>query len=301
LHVTTNGTLLNDERVRWLNDMWFSLIVSCDGTPVINDAMRPMADGSGSFDKMFYGLSLIKKFPRLASRTTLRGTFTAASLHVLERVQFLNELMREGYAGGVSVEPACVSEGCAEAVGEMKFEPRHMKAVRAEYRRIAVWERDEIKAGRKVEFMHFNKIGRRIIERKQICSECGAGWGYVAVNPDGEIHACHREGIIIGHLEGGIDEVKRAGWYDNRFYNNDKCVRCWARNICGGGCRKDAIEYLGDMNKRGGVECYFRKMWAHYALWLIQELGEEALRKAWNIPAQKNASSSCARPAVSAT
>ena len=43
LTMTTNGMLLNDENIKWLNDNDFSLVLSLDGRKEVNDAMRPDA------------------------------------------------------------------------------------------------------------------------------------------------------------------------------------------------------------------------------------------------------------------
>ena len=48
LTMTTNGMLLNDENIKWLNDNDFSLVLSLDGRKEVNDAMRPDAGGHGT-------------------------------------------------------------------------------------------------------------------------------------------------------------------------------------------------------------------------------------------------------------
>ena len=51
LTLTTNGILLNDENIKWLNDNEFSLVLSLDGRKEVHDAMRPCVGGQGSYDK----------------------------------------------------------------------------------------------------------------------------------------------------------------------------------------------------------------------------------------------------------
>ena len=48
LTLTTNGLLLNDENIKWLNDNNFSLVLSLDGRKEVHDAMRPDVGGNGS-------------------------------------------------------------------------------------------------------------------------------------------------------------------------------------------------------------------------------------------------------------
>ena len=51
LTLTTNGLLLNDENIKWLNDNDFSLVLSLDGRKEVHDAMRPDVGGNGSYDR----------------------------------------------------------------------------------------------------------------------------------------------------------------------------------------------------------------------------------------------------------
>lgn len=48
--ITTNGTLLTDERIRFMKRHGFGLLLSMDGNQPVQDYNRPCADGRGSFD-----------------------------------------------------------------------------------------------------------------------------------------------------------------------------------------------------------------------------------------------------------
>lgn len=284
LHITTNGTLLDHEKCKWLDRQGFSLIISLDGPPELHDAVRPLATGGGSYESVSRALMLLARFPDLAKRTTLRGTFTAASIMLKERVEHLNEYVRAGCAGGVSVEPASLSEACAMALPpELVFGKNDLHALRMEYERLSDWMLSEYAAGRNPKFMHYCKLGSRLLEGKAAASDCGAGFGYVAISPDGSIMACHREGQKIGHVDVGISEAARAQWLDNRFYSHEKCPSCWARNFCGGGCPKDALDNYGDINRQNPVGCFVRKLWFTNSAWLISKLGYERAAKLWGV------------------
>lgn len=271
-HVTTNGTLLDEQKARWLAGNGFSMIVSLDGPPEIHDAYRRFAhDAAGSFDATMRGLEAVRRFPRLAMRTTLRGTFTADCVDLLKRVAFLNDLCDCGFAGNVSVEPASlVTEGCAALPQghPQALRPCDMRRLRGEYDALADWWLERWRAGRKARFFHFAKMLERLEKRRPACSDCGAGWGYMCVNPAGELHACHREGNPIGDAWKGISEAARAEWLDNRYYARQKCPTCWARNICGGGCRKDSWDKSGDIRQPDALACAIRIIWLLEATYL---------------------------------
>ncbi len=278
-HVTTNGTLVTDEIARFLGEHRFSAIVSLDGDRATHDPARPLRSSRGSsYDLALAGLEKLTRFKgRGPRRITLRATFDATSPNVLERLLHLNALAREGLADSVSVEPACVSEGCAAGLG---FSRADMKGLRREYARCAGWFVEEIASGRRPLFFHFSKMLSRLVTRALAPSTCGAGRGCLTVGPDGRVYACHRtNGSHLGHV-GALDESLRAPWLDNRWYACGKCRECWARNLCGGVCRADSFERSGRLLSPDAVSCAIKRMWMTEAMWILSECERKGLTAA---------------------
>ena len=89
--LTTNGILLNDEIMDFLNQEMSNVVLSIDGRKEINDLMRPHRGGQGSYD------TIVPKFKKLAeSRNQMnyyvRGTFTHNNLDFAEDVKHLADL-----------------------------------------------------------------------------------------------------------------------------------------------------------------------------------------------------------------
>ena len=147
--------------------------------------------------------------------------------------------------------------------------------VSKEYHEAAEWFVSE--QGNKPTFRHYEKILEKLCWAEHKATECGAAKGYVTVSPDGTIYACHREGDTeVGHLAYGFDEEARYKWLDNRFYGKP-CIKCWARHICGGGCRYNAIHCNGDIKKPDTVGCFFMKTWIKECLWIMTQLNHAQL------------------------
>ena len=77
--VTTNGVLLNDEIQEFVNKEMDNVVLSLDGRKEINDKMRPLRNGKGSYDL------IVPKFQKLAESRNqekyyIRGTFTRNNL-----------------------------------------------------------------------------------------------------------------------------------------------------------------------------------------------------------------------------
>ena len=99
--ITTNGILLSDENIDYINREMSNVVLSLDGRKNVNDHMRPTINGKGSYNV------IVPKFQKLvAGRGTkdyyVRGTFTRENLDFSEDVMHLASL---GFRH-VSVEPA---------------------------------------------------------------------------------------------------------------------------------------------------------------------------------------------------
>ena len=284
-HVTTNGTLIDDEKARFLCDNNFSFIISVDGPAHVHNVHRKGPDGSGSFDKTIAGLRTLLKHRGLPVGITLRGTYTPdTASHLLESVKYLNKLREEGLASWVSVEPAFLTESMCVDPAKAKESVHHadFDLLEDQYMAVVDWMLEEIRAGRPMPVMHnITKPAERLLYRMPYGTECGAGTGYFSVAPDGGIYACHREGKTgVGNiLRGGIDEELRAKWVDNRIYHRKDCMACSIRYICGGGCREEGLNEHDDITRAFRPACRLRMTWVKAASWLLSELGYDEAKK----------------------
>lgn len=72
LTITTNGTLLNEERIKFLYDNQIYPLLSIDGVKEVQDYNRPMRDGSSGFDKLIKIIPyLLSYFPSITFRSTV--------------------------------------------------------------------------------------------------------------------------------------------------------------------------------------------------------------------------------------
>ena len=89
--LTTNGVLLNDEIMEYLNKEMSNVVLSLDGRKEVNDNMRPFRTGKGSYDL------IVPKFQKLADSRNqtdyyVRGTFTRDNLDFSEDVKHFADL-----------------------------------------------------------------------------------------------------------------------------------------------------------------------------------------------------------------
>lgn len=287
-HITTNGTLMTEEMAQYCAKNNFTFIVSLDGQEKFHNNNRPYAKTGkgGSWGDTMRGLDFIAKaYAEVGSphRPTLRATYDKAGVDLVQCLEFLNRLCYEGKGGHVSVEPSSLGEGCSSQPDKLEdLTPEEIKAAfENEYWSAADWFLAEVRARRTPSFHHFEMMLQRLYDRQPAFSECGAGKGYISVGPGGKISACHRENEAeIGHLNtGGIDPAKQSPWLDNRYFARAKCPQCWQRNLCGGGCRHDSLQYGNCINDPNPVECEFKDLYLKPVLWLLSEMTHEEKKK----------------------
>jgi uncharacterized protein len=248
--ITTNGVLLNEETIQYINKEMSNVVLSLDGRQDVNDRMRPTVNGKGSYDL------IVPKFQKLVSeRGTkdyyVRGTFTRENLDFAQDVLHFASL---GFRN-VSVEPASGPLDDPFAIKE-----EDLPKVEAEYESLA-----QALMGRKdVNFFHFQvdlSQGPCVIKRLR---GCGAGCEYVAITPDGDIYPCHqfvgKEEYRMGNVsDGTFDRKISAEFAHQNIYTRPACQTCWARFYCSGGCSASNLLVNGDITKSNEVACQMER------------------------------------------
>lgn len=268
--LTTNGILLNDEIMDFLNQEMSNVVLSIDGRKEINDLMRPHRGGQGSYD------TIVPKFKKLAeSRNQMnyyvRGTFTHNNLDFAEDVKHLADLGFEQ----ISVEPVVAAPEESYAITE-----EDIPAILEEYDELARELLKRKKEGRGVNFFHFMidlKGGPCVAKR---LSGCGSGTEYLAVTPWGDFYPCHQ---FVGHEEflmGNVDEgITRTDIRDEfktcNVYAKDKCRKCFAKFYCSGGCAANSYNFHGSINDAYDIGCELQRKRIECAIMIKAALAEE--------------------------
>lgn len=253
LTLTTNGVLLNDDHIRYLNENDISLVLSLDGRKEVHDNMRPNVGGQGSYD------TVLKNFQKcVASRDHdnyyLRGTYTAYNL------DFTNDVLDMADKGFdlLSVEPVVAKD----APYELKEE--HLPKLYEEYDKLAVAYLKRKEEGRGFLFFHFNlDINNGPCVAKRL-SGCGAGHEYFAVAPNGDLYPCHqfvgREKYLLGTIFEGVKNRELPQYFRQaHVLNKPECSKCWARFYCSGGCHANAELFNGNIKQPYEIGCKLQR------------------------------------------
>lgn len=226
-HLTTNGTLITPDHARYLAEHKFSVLLSLDGPRNIHNASR-----SDSFDSAMQGLV------RLACAgvipLTLRATYHPGCLRFIERVSFFWERLISPATPGSTTEGTALAQSFSlEPAALRPGECWNEKKLEAEYEALSHWLLEHPEMLRR--YFGYQAMSKRILEGKPYVYNCGAGNRYITVAANGDIHACHREASPIGHVFAGGFDKRRDDWIVPTTAS--ECNNCWARYLCGGGCR----------------------------------------------------------------
>ncbi len=265
--VTTNGTLLDDEKIEYINKHFHNVVLSIDGRKTINDEMRPAINGKGTYD------IIVPKFKKLVDGRGnksyyVRGTFTHQNLDFDKDVVHLADL---GFKE-TSVEPVVSEPG-----DFFSIEEDDLIDVYDAYDRLAEDMIERIGTSDEFRFFHYTidlKRGPCLIKR---LSGCGAGTEYLAITPEGDIYPCHQfvgdEKFKMGNVLEGDDLNNTSGhdFKEAHVESKSDCKVCWAKYYCSGGCHANAYNFNGDISKPYDIGCKMERKRIENAIYIKAE------------------------------
>ena len=241
--LTTNGLLIDDEVIDFLNKEMSNVVLSLDGRRDVHDLFRKDYAGNGSYDR------IVPKFKKLVEARGgkdyyVRGTFTH------NNVDFTNDILHMADLGftELSMEPVVCAPSDPCALTE-----EDMPKIFEQYEILAKEMIKRKKEGRPFTFYHYMldlKNGPCIYKR---ITGCGSGTEYMAVTPWGELFPCHQfvgdPKYSLGNIYDGVTNTEiQDGFRSCNAYARPECADCWARLYCSGGCAANSYHSTGSIN-----------------------------------------------------
>ena len=241
--LTTNGLLIDDEVIDFLNKEMSNVVLSLDGRREVHDHFRKDYAGNGSYDR------ILPKFKKLVDARGgkgyyMRGTFTH------QNVDFTNDIFHMADLGftELSMEPVVCPPDDPYALTQ-----EDLPKLFEQYEILAKEMIKRKKEGRPFTFYHYMldlKNGPCIYKR---ITGCGSGTEYMAVTPWGELYPCHQfvgdEKYSLGNIWDGVtNKAVQDEFRSCNAYARKECKDCWARLYCSGGCAANAYHATGSVN-----------------------------------------------------
>lgn len=258
--MTTNATLIRSEDAALFGRHRFHVTVSMDGRREANDAARPMKNGGSTHEHILRALELLDLAGRPRSLSA-RMTVTRESRYLRRNLEHLFEL---GF-DSAGFSPVLVSPKPLLAMTRETLDSLLVEMIEC-----GTAAMEAVRENRRYPFTNFETAMAELHRGSHRPYPCGAGAGYLSVNAEGEMYACHRlvdnKKYLMGTVDGGSDVTARADHLAARHVDRQEpCRSCWARYLCGGGC-------YHEVDARGRMSCDFVRGWLSFCIASYAEL-----------------------------
>ncbi len=264
--VTTNGTLLDEEKVRALSERNFFIGLSIDGTRAAHEATRPTRGGRSSFDAALAALD------RLVAAGAWCETISVVDPANVDQLGASVRFLVERGMPRVSLNPNFGADWSDE--------------------NLAAWERGYREAAELyvARCLENRPVYINVVEDKLIThvkggyadeDRCSMGHRSLAISPSGNLYPCERmveedrDGELrIGDVWRGVSRGRQMVLDAQAGPVADECGSCGVRERCMSFCACANRAETGSIGEPGGVQCWHEQM----ALRIADEAGARLWR-----------------------
>ena len=267
--ITTNGTLLNRERLAWMAERDFLVGLSVDGSPEMHNVNRRYADGQGSHAAVARALELLQEFPMLRSRVIC--VVNPSNHHWLsEGVQWLSA----HYNGIIGLNFDYWSQW-----SDTQFETLCQQLDALQEKML-----ESYRAGNPIREENIEgKIWSAFRDVDSACAHCTIGEQELAVSVDGHFFPCSRmvgvgdtPEITFGDVYHGIDRARQAYYVATRGNATPECRLCSLRYRCLNTCGCTNYAGTGSINRVSPFLCNLEQKLIDVADSLAETLYQES-------------------------
>ncbi len=265
----TNGTLIDEEWVKFFKANEFQIGISLDGPPEYHDLYRRYPKGRGSFKDVMKGIKILRKNDIPFG---IVSVITDVSVYSPERmfrffvenelydIKFSRALGRDYYDGRL-----------------LKFAPNPDEYGNFLLQILELWLEED---NPQLKITPINEIFISLLRGEcglecLFSNKCDRFW---IVNPDGSVHACISEGIgekwCFGNINAGSETLIHSSVFQE-FQEmvtdlRKSCLKCKWYNICKGGCTIDYELEFFSQEKRNVLCKTFQRLFQKAEEKLIQ-------------------------------
>ena len=242
---TTNGTLLNEESIKYLVTNNISILISIDGPPKIHDRYRVFGNGRGTFNMIIKNLKRIKEYSRKYFENNITLNAVISPPYDFDAIIdfFFGEKFMEPLKYKLSINFVNAYE--TKFIRDFKLEKEHenlqkdLNRLKYRYKEALInGTYDELTIEKQLFLKDFYNIALRPIkkldDRFPPLGTCVPGKRRLFVDTCGKFFMCEKVGRYyeIGNVYDGFDYKRIYKFYVeyDRFFKN--CGDCWAMRLC---------------------------------------------------------------------
>lgn len=246
-HITTNGTLLTEEKLHFLIQNNFSLTISHDGPPEENDKNRIFKDGKGTSQRIEEVLSMIRRIsePYLLNNVQIQAVLAPNYDHTAVDSYFRNRTIGESIGGVKQLNYIEFSDYRNEHKQDRQLQEfdikrnifeLHNAGLRGSELYKSLVSQPLVRSWLKFIYTILQKTATTPATYSNYFNSCFAGRANYFVDTKGNLHLCERTDFSkpIGNVADGINESIVKQMYADyfRIINREECRSCWAGHFC---------------------------------------------------------------------
>lgn len=242
--ITTNGTIMNDEIIRFFIEHDFSVLISLDGPKELHNKNRVFANGEGSFDRIMENLRYVKaNYPHFFQKISFNTVVPPGSdYQCIEHFFSANDVIEDNQLSKTAVS----AFGRKEEVSydDLYFVTYKYQTLKILMAALGFYSKKKIS---KLFFSDFAEIQRFYddLGKTPVCASCAHPGGPCIpgarrpmIDIDGNIFPCERvsersEAMKIGHIDSGCDTDKVKKLLNIGQLTEKECINCWNFVHCG--------------------------------------------------------------------
>jgi len=273
----TNGTVITDEIIDFINKKFSHLCISLDGTKEINDQQR-YGNVESVHDRV---IETITKLKQRNYAIIIRSVATKKSIGRLTNlVEYLSSLDVDS----IGFEPVQLIDRDSNIyISDENF----IKYIK-ELSNIHGQKIQDLANGNSDAFMSYiYYILRLIVTKTRNPRMCSGGREFITIAANGDVYPCHMfigdDDFKMGNVHdddfpGDKFERIRERFYEINVYNSRECSICWARFLCGGGCVWQSYTINKDLFRPADRRCLEMKSIIEALLPEIAEIFQDEIK-----------------------
>lgn len=231
--ITTNGTIVNEEIVKFLIVNNVAVLLSLDG-PDNEFNVRKFRNGKKSYEAVLCNINTLQ---RKGIKINLRATFVSNNPYLVETYDFFEKLKIP-----FNIVPAYISENKTH-LELSSYDIDTIAKIKAQFDALFEYYAEKVIKREQIYLTTINDISDVIRYRVIKSISCGAGINYYTIMANGDVFSCphlmNDSKYLIGNINSG---TKNKNFFTPVNINNiSDCKSCWVKFLCLGGCLSQKI------------------------------------------------------------
>lgn len=278
--MTTNGTLLNEEKLKWLSEHNISILLSIDGDKDTQDSQRPGINGTSSFDLIAPNIPyILKYYPDVTFRSAIEP-YNADKIFenylFARKNNFMNYFITPNVSAQWELQDIKIAMEQLALIAQVFYQDISNNTIPLMWNELVVNMKEQFYNN------HTSNIS---------FNHCGIGTNSVGVAANGDLYGCQEHNtylehdiFYIGDVFTGIDKTRHKRLLEE--YKKEKhpickddperCNSCQFYNFC-------ASHYCPSHNFNNGnaaienklITCIWKEFVNNLAIVLLEQAKEE--------------------------